>query len=186
MLDNARCINAAKRALICVYVHKMVHDNGRLEEYAQYGPKYVDCEADFESAIYGLDYAAEMVWEHASHDEEVRTLYFSSTDMMEYYRLCRVYGKKHGVKLSANPYMLEAKRLVDDCLDQGCPVCEYRLQTKINHKWASGIVFRMWPEFEWHFALLTQINRVFGFYTEQLQKLKKALEMPETIRKEAA
>jgi hypothetical protein len=59
--------------------------------------------------------------------------------------------------------------------------------TKINHEWASGILFRIWPEFEWHFALLTRIHQVFEFYAEQLDKLKKELETPITENwKEAA
>jgi len=36
-------------------------------------------------------------------------------------------------------------------------------------------VFRMWPEFEWHFELLTLMVNIFGFYVKQLEKLKKEL-----------
>jgi hypothetical protein len=190
-MEESLVIRDAKRAFVGVYIHKVIYDNGRLDEYAAEVPEYVDCDAEYEVGYLGLFYVTERVWYHRTSDpdygSEVETFYFSNRDIMEYYRLCREYGKRRRVKLSANPYMLEAKRFVNDCLDQGCPVCDYLLQTKINHDWASGIVFRMWPEFEWHFELLTLINNIFMYYKEQLQKLKKELEKPCSIQtKEAA
>jgi hypothetical protein len=190
-MQEAIRIRDAKRAFVGVYVHKLLHDNGRLDEYRQYAPEHVDCDADYEAEHLGLYYVTEKVWGSRSYDPDydsgIETLYFSDSNIMEYYRLCREYGKRRRVKLSENPYMLEAQRFVDNCLGQGCPVCDYRLQTKVNHDWASGIVFKMWPEFEWRFELLTLINHVFGYYKEQLQKLKQELEMPYSIQtKEAA
>jgi len=172
---NRRDKSEARRAFVCVYVHKLLHDNGRLENYEPYETEYVDPEMEFEACVYGLQYLSEAVWSRYCEDDQVETMYFSHPDMMEYYRLCRVYGKRYGVKLPDNPYMRMAADYVRSCLDQGCPVCEYRLHTNIGHKWASGIVFRMWPEFEWHFALLTQIADIFGFYTKMLTNLKKEL-----------
>jgi phenylalanine-4-hydroxylase len=185
MEEMVRDVSDARHAFISVYVCKIIHDTGRLKEFMQDGPEYVDSDTDYAAVRIGLYYVTEKVWSSVTHDsdygEVIETLYFSDSTIMEYYRLCREYGKRHGVKLATNPYMLEAKRFVDNCLDQGCPVCEYRLQTKINHDWASGVVFRMWPEFEWHFALLTLIHQIFGFYREQLQRLKKELELDQKV-----
>jgi hypothetical protein len=190
-MEYSFCSQEVGRALICVYVYKLIHDAGRLDDYKFYAPEYVDPEMDFESSIYGLDHVTEKVWSRVSRDEDygtgIETMYFSDPVIMEYYRRCREYGARRRVKLADNPYMLEAEAFVRRSLDQGCPVCDYKLLTKINHEWASGILFRMWPEFEWHFALLININHVFKFYKEQLHRLKKELETPATENwKEAA
>lgn len=173
---EVRDLNDASRAFMCVYIHKMLYDNGRLCDYEPCEPKYIDPDMDFEAIWNGLWNVSDAVWSWNSPSSDIETMYFSHPDIMEYYRLCRVYGKKHGVKLADNPYMKAAAEYVRLQLDQGCYACEYILQTKINHDWASGIVFRMWPEFEWHFELLTLIINIFNYYTEQLGKLKSELE----------
>lgn len=172
-----RDIGDAQRAFMCVYVRKLFHDNGKLEEYEFRAPDYVDADMDVEACVHGLWCISDVVWSHYSEDEQVETMYFSHRDVMEYYRLCREYGKRFKVKLRDNLYMRAAADFVRDQLDQGCYACDYRLQTKINHEWASGIVFRMWPEFIWHFELLVLMNRIFDFYSKELIKLKKELGM---------
>lgn len=169
-------MNEAQRAFMTVYVYKLFHDRGQLEKYAPHAPEFVDAEMDMEACLNGLWNISGAMWGNYSEEEQVETLYFSHPDIMEYYRLCRVYGKRFKVKLRDNPYMKRAADYVRRKLDQGCYSCDYRLQTKLNHKWASGIVFRMWPEFYYHFELLVLIARIFDFYTSELQKLKAELD----------
>lgn len=167
------------RAMDSVYLRKVLHDREMSYLYEDWPPsEYLDEESEFDfdlivDALYSL---SEAVWSHCSDYESIYTMYFSHPDMMEYYRLCRVYGKHRGVRLRDNPYMRRAAEYVRSLLYQeGCFTCDYRLQTKINHRWASGIVFRMWPEFNGNLALLVQIARVFDFYERELTQLKTEL-----------
>jgi hypothetical protein len=165
-----------------VYLHKVLHSRGLLESLESKAdadaPVFVgDDEPDyeFEVIIEALMSLSDAVWSNYSEYDEVETMYFSHPDIMEFYRLCREHSRLAHVPLRANPYMQKARRFVDSCLDQGCPVCDYRLQTKTNHKWASGIVFKMWPEFENHLVLLILMAKIFDYYTRELARLKAEL-----------
>ena len=167
------------RAIDAVYLRKVLHDRKMLYLYKDWpAPEYLEVEREFDmdlivDALYGL---SEAVWGHYSDYEGIYTIYFSNPTMMEYYRLCRVYGKHQSVKLRDNPYIQLAADCVRSLLYQeGCFTCDYRLQTKVNHRWASGIVFRMWPEFNGHLALLVLMAQVFDFYERELIRLKTEL-----------
>lgn len=87
--------------------------------------------------------------------------------------------------------MRRAANYVREQLDQGHYHCSYYLQTKVNHKWAGGIVFRMWPEFVGHFALLVLMAKIFDFYKQELTRLQNELALnegqsPEKLWKEVA
>jgi hypothetical protein len=168
-------MNEMQCALEAVYMYKTFHDLGLIEFHRNELPEHVD---DYDGSLCyeALFFISEAVWSNYSDYEQVETMYFSHPDIMEYYRLCRVYGKKHGIKLKNNPYMQAAADYVRGNLDQpGCYTCSYHLQTKVNHEWAGGIVFRMWPEFSGHLALLVMLRRIFRFYTEKLHELKTSL-----------
>lgn len=80
--------------------------------------------------------------------------------------------------LKKNPYMLRAaQEMRENMYEDGCYYCDYWLQTKINHKWASGIVFRYdigyFSEF---LALFSRLLYVFEFYTETVKELRAEVE----------
>lgn len=109
-------------------------------------------------------------------DYEINTWYFSDRNMMEFYRLCRVYSSGHHTKLSENPYMREAQRYVESCMDFGDYYgYGWRLQTKINHKWASGIVFHSDCEFCGEFELVTALLEIQEWYKDAADRLRGKL-----------
>ena len=167
------------RAIDSVYLRKVLHDREMSDLYEKWPPSdHLGEESDFDMDLIAdaLHNLSEAVWSHYSGYEDIYTMYFSHPAMMEYYRLCRVYGKHQGVRLRDNQYMRRAADFVRSLLHQeGCFTCDYRLQTKVNHRWASGIVFRMWPEFNGNLALLVLMAQVFDFYERELMRLKTEL-----------
>lgn len=113
-------------------------------------------------------------------------LYLSDSTMMEYYRLCRNYCRKFGVKLRDNPYIKEAESAVRDILDIPVYNYGYILKTKINHEWASGILLYYSEYFDGHMELLEALLDIFQFYEIKLEELKAALTQEKTELREAA
>lgn len=186
--QEPRNVRDASRVFELVYLYKLLYDSDRLEAYAAYAT-YVDEEADIDACLHALDALSDAVWGHYSDYSQTETMYFSHWDIMEYYRLCRVYGKRFGVKLRDNPYCNRAEEYVRSLLHQpGCYTCSYHLQTKVNHQWASGIVFRMSPEFYGHFVLVVLLCKILNFYGVELQKLRAELDSctAALVEKEAA
>lgn len=165
--DNAEC------GLRMLEIAAMAYETGRQDVLdALHGCAY-SYDDEYEFAFNGMDKLCDFMEEHSREDSEICTMYFSSNAMMEYYRLCREYGKLKGVSLKKNPYMLlAAQEMRENMYEDGCYYCDYRLQTKINHKWASGIVFRYdigyFSEF---LALFSRLLYVFEFYTEMVKEL---------------
>lgn len=190
-----RSLNETQCALETVYLYKFLYDYGSWETFREEFSEDVDDGYEIFAVEEALFMLSEAVWRNYSEYNGSETMYFSHPDMMEYYRLCHAYGKKHGVKPADNPYMRNAAAYVRKLLHQdGCYTCSYRLQTKVNHEWASGIVFSMWPEFNGQLVLLILMGRIFRFYTAELEKLKAetAVSLPKApddttiIKKEAA
>lgn len=177
--ENLRSYSDMLQALDSVYLHKTLHNRSLLYLYDELpAPENVGEEGDCEMEVIvdALHSLSEAVWSHYSDYEDTNIMYFSHPAIMEYYQLCRVYGKRKGVKLGDNPFMRQAAENVRSCLYQeGCFTCSYYLQTKINHEWASGIVFRMSSEFTGSLALLVKMSQVFDFYERELITLKKEI-----------
>ena len=111
----------------------LCHKYGKLEKFIEAGNDaptndYFDC---FYSALW---IAGDKV------DWCVASYYFSYQAMMDYYRLCRVYGKRRRIRLKENPFMKKAETFVNRMMDLGYGYYAFRLQTKVNHRWASGVV----------------------------------------------
>lgn len=176
-----------------VYVLKTLTDMGRedlIESnladacYTGHYDRYF--QAAYFACIEALCSLTKSTWCHYSEKTELEVFYFSHPDMMEYYHLCREYGRKKGVKLSDNPYMKEARQYVRSRLEKGCYSCYYHLHTGINHDCASGIAFYTYPEFEGYMALLVEMNCVLSFYSEKLCELKREMNSQNDTLKEAA
>ena len=113
-------------------------------------------------------------------DYDVTKWYFSFKDMMEYYRLCRAYSRLHGVKLKDNPYMRDAQQFVEYVMNfDSYYGYGWTLHTRINHQWASGIVFRIDEGFDGEFDLLEALLSIADWYKCHLDPLRKAVEEAE-------
>lgn len=118
---------------------------------------------------------------NADYDEyyAVNTYYFGFDAMSEYYRLCRTYCVQRGVSLKQNPYMREAEIFVENAMDWGSG--EYGgyafwLQTKINHKWASGLVVKTDENyFGAEFDFAESILAINAWYQDAVVRLKADL-----------
>lgn len=109
--------------------------------------------------------------------QEQYTLYVSFSSMMEYYRLCRVYGRFHRVNLKENPFIKEAEEAVEARMDLGSfGGYGIYLQTKVNHKWASGIVINLDENyFNEELALAEAVFEVGAWYEWAVYRLRRTL-----------
>lgn len=123
-------------------------------------------------------------------DDAVIKYYFSDDTMMEYYRLCREYCRIFGVSLKDNPFMKQAGAYVSQMLADISGYYDWFLHTRINHKWASGIVIMHGETFDsqGYMELLEALLEIFSFYEAELSALKKSIanKENETKHKEAA
>jgi len=114
---------------------------------------------------------------HYNEDREETHTYFSDPCMLEYYRLCRAYSARRGIKLKDNPYVRKAEQFVYWQLS-GSYTCDYRLHTKVSHERASGIHFMQCAEFCEHMELLERLLKILRFYKEGIPELKAELAGP--------
>lgn len=168
----------AQYALTILETAAMAYETGRPDilEYLSNTPFDRDVECEF--ALNGMYRLCDFMSEYYSEDTEVCAMYFSSNAMMENYRLCREYGKLKGISLKENPYMLRALEEVRAQMSEdGCYYCCSWLQTKVNHKWASGIVFKYDVSYFCEFlALFSRLLYVFEFYDRAVKDLRKEVE----------
>ena len=165
-------IEDAFTAFQSVYLCKLLHHYGRLDE--------LDTGWNIGEDLYwhlqyeALGCVSDAVWLE-TFDAECK-YYFSSRAMMEYYRLCRVYCRRLGMKLEQNPFMRDAERYIDYLLGE-LPSYGYgwTLLTKINHDWASGIVLGIDEQFGDHHRLIEALLRIFEFYEAGVGSLKSAI-----------
>lgn len=175
-------IERAIQALSMLETAAVVYEAGRSDILETLGAYALDCDEEYGFALDGLSSAGDFMQDdrNDSNDEngDTCTMYFSSNDMMEYYRLCRDYCKAKGCSLNHNPYIQKAERFVFSEMEvPDCYYVDFHLQTKINHKWASGVVFRYDQSYFYEYAaLLTRMVNVFGFYTEALKELRTELQ----------
>ena len=112
---------------------------------------------------------------------DVNKWYFSNKSMVEYYRLCRVYGSAHGLKLKDNPYMRQAQRFIENVMDfDYCEGYSWHLNTKMNHEWASGIVFCTDCYFNGEYRLLEALLEIGRWYEDGVKRLREVLEKEQT------
>jgi len=106
---------------------------------------------------------------------EVEKWFFSNKSMLEYYKLCRQYGSAHGMKLKDNPYMKRADSFVNSAMNLGGTGYDWYLQTKVNHEWASGIVFFIDGYFNCHLELIDALLEIRQWYTDTVIHLRGKL-----------
>jgi len=174
-------IECARQAFDTVYVCKLLHHYGKLKDVA--AGWIVEEDVWWPLVHEAIENACEKVW--IEELDPGPKYYFSDPAMMEYYRLCREYSRKTGVRLKQNPFMLKAGEYVRWMLQLGSYGYDWTLLTKINHEWASGIVFYLDERFNAHLELLEALLEIFRFYETELEVLKQALSKQNTD-KEAA
>lgn len=147
----------------------------------------------YEAVLDALYCCCENVYADYKEETEVSSYYFSDPCMTEYYRLCREYSRRRGLKLKDNPYMLRAERFVSGQLS-GPYTCWHTLHTKTNHKCAAGIHFMHDCYFGQELELLERMLDIVQFFEDGVLELKAdlakstalAIIYPLPVRKEAA
>ena len=149
---------------------------GKLDEFVGYGNKTAH-EEQYSCFFDALGTAADFFDCYYHEKYEENTLYVSFESMMEYYRLCRVYSRFHRVSLKENPFMKEAMKAVEFRMDLGSfGGYGIYLQTKVNHKWASGIVIDLDENyFHEEFELAEAVFEVGAWYERAVYRLRRTL-----------
>lgn len=157
----------------------LCYEYGKLDDFIASGnsgphSEYYQCFWDT------LQFASDFLHCDYLEDYEAQKYYFGFESMSEYYRLCRDYCVQRGVRLKDNPYMIEAERFVENAMDFGMGSYggySFLLQTKINHKWASGLlVFTDECNFRSEFELTEAILSIGAWYKEAVKRLKNDLQ----------
>ena len=178
-MNENEAMDYAASALEMLEIAAMVYETGRTDILEQLGSFAFDYDESYDLAMEGLSLVGDFSREYGHEDSEIVTMYFSSHAMMDYYRLCREYTNLTGVSLKSNPYMKRAESEVREQMDPAdCYYCAYWLQTKVNHDWASGIVFKYDCSYFCEFlALFSRLLYVFQFYTNTVTELRKEVEV---------
>ena len=137
-------------------------------------------EVYYELLIAATDYMDQKFNEDYEYDH----WYFSFRSMMQYYRLIREYGSLHSMKLSENPYIQKAERMLSAafypcCLGGGM---SWSYQKKIGAEWSSGLVVETDGYFHCEVELLEALLSIDAWYTEEVRKLKALLKKERTKR----
>ena len=150
----------------------MFYEYDKLDDLMALG--YDEPSEDYYSIFYEtLGITADAVWSDYLEDYNINTWYFSNRSMVEYYRLCRVYGSAHHKKLKDNPYILEAQRFVESTMDfNGSGGYGWWLNTKINHEWASGLIFHTDESFYGEFELVEALLEIQSWYSKAVYRLR--------------
>ena len=158
-----------------IAVARLFYVYGRLDDLLNAGFETAD-NSFYEMFWALLDTIPDFISCDYVEDYDVTKWYFSFKDMMEYYRLCRAHSRLRGVKLKDNPYMRDAQRFVEYAMDlDGCYGFAWTLHTRINHQWASGIVFRTDEQFCAEYELLDALLSIADWYKCHLDPLRKAV-----------
>lgn len=162
----------AASAITMLQVAKMAYDIGKKDVVDRLSSFSFDCDDEYAFAMEGMDELCDFIADHS--EDETATMYFSTKNMVEYYRLCREHSKLTGIPLKESPYMQDAKTHVREQMEaQDCYYCDYFLQTKTNHEWASRIVFQYdCGYFNEYLALFSRLLYVFEFYDCEVAALR--------------
>lgn len=136
----------------------------------------IDSDNCYTFSLEALEHICDFVAADYNEEREVSSYYFSDESIMKYYRLCRKYSKQKGISLKENPYMQRAEQEVSEWLSSSCYYCGYILQTKLNHEWASGIVFYYDVNFFEFDALLERMVNIIDFFRCEVETLDNECE----------
>ena len=143
-------------------------------------------EYDLYEIYYELLYAACDYASFGYNEEYERShWYFSFRSMMQYYRLVREYGSLHSMKLSENPYIMNAERMLSaelfECSCDGGMGWGY--QKKISSEWSSGLIVETDEYFNSEYRLLEALLAIDEWYADEVQKLEILLKKEQALAK---
>lgn len=96
--------------------------------------------------------------------------HFSSPQMREYYRLCRLYEHRHSIGPEANPFVKKAARHIDDCVNQvhGCFGVSFD-----DDRYARELLIEFTPEDSYVTPdLILAIHETLEYYREHVNALR--------------
>ena len=154
----------------------LCYSYNRLDRYIGYGNTEPHCDC-YECYFDAIGAASDLFVVHYSECYEQHCLYVSFESMMEYYRLCRTYSRLHHIRLCDNPFMKAAQERVQSVFDLDSDGGYYvHLQTKVNHKWASGLVIRTDETyFNSEFELAEAVFEAGFYYAYAVRNLREKL-----------
>ena len=125
--------------------------------------------------------AAEFCRVHGDDYGECEKWYFSSSEMVEFYRLCRRHASLTGKKLDDDPYMRDAWCEVQEPLGNFYG----HLHTGVRHRWDSGIllIFDMTADACSDMEeAVERLPEIFAYYRDRLPTLRGEIERLEQER----
>ena len=165
----------------------LFYEHGKLDRLLE--QNITNSEYDLYEIYYELLYAACDYASFGYNEEYERShWYFSFRSMMQYYRLVREYGSLHSMKLSENPYIMNAERMLSaelfECSCDGGMGWGY--QKKISSEWSSGLIVETDGYFHYELDLLEALLAIDAWYTEEMQKLENLLRKERALAKRCA
>ena len=171
-------------SLQTVRIACLFYEHGKLDRLLE--QNITNSEYDLYEIYYDLLYAA---CDYASfgynENFERGHWYFSFRSMMQYYRLVREYGSLHSMKLSENPYIRNAERMLStELYECGCDGgMGWRYQKKISSEWSSGLIVETDEYFSSEYRLLEALLAIDEWYTDEVQKLETLLKKERALAK---
>ena len=171
-------------SLQTVRIACLFYEHGKLDRLLE--QNITNSEYDLYEIYYDLLYAA---CDYASfgynENFERGHWYFSFRSMMQYYRLVREYGSLHSMKLSENPYIRNAERMLStELYECGCDGgMGWSYQKKISSEWSSGLIVETDEYFSSEYRLLEALLAIDEWYTDEVQKLETLLKKERALAK---
>lgn len=111
-------------------------------------------------------------------DYEEEKIYLSSEVMTEFYRLCREHASLLSVKLKDEPFYRRAEEYVERTIEVEGVGYSFGvwLLTKINHRWASGLVVCTTAGYYDWSELALKLCEIPEYYRNQIKELREAVE----------
>ena len=162
----------------------LFYEHGKLDRLLE--QNITNSEYDLYEIYYDLLYAA---CDYASfgynENFERGHWYFSFRSMMQYYRLVREYGSLHSMKLSENPYIRNAERMLStELYECGCDGgMGWSYQKKISSEGSSGLIVETDEYFSSEYRLLEALLAIDEWYTDEVQKLETLLKKERALAK---
>ena len=171
-------------SLQTVRIACLFYEHGKLNRLLEWG--ITQSADDLREIYFDLLYAGcDYVSIDYNENFECSHWYFSFRSMMQYYRLVREYGSLHSMKLSENPYIMNAERMLSaelfECSCDGGMGWGY--QKKISSEWSSGLIVETDGYFHYELDLLEALLAIDEWYTDEVQKLEILLKKEQALAK---
>ena len=174
-------------SLQTISIARLFYEYGKLDRLLERG---ITISSDDLYEIYYELLIAATDYTDQKYDEsyECDHWYFSFRSMMQYYRLIREYGSLHSMKLSENPYIMNAERMLSaelfECSCDGGMGWGY--QKKISSEWSSGLIVETDEYFNSEYRLLEALLAIDEWYADEVQNLEILFKKEQALAKRYA